>query len=306
MVATKSKPADDGTLSRKPKNRKAKKAMQIREPKLVENPKYALMIRGQSTSGVINDLLTDLCMIKKPFSKSFSRKNDIRPFEDASSLEFFAQKNDASLFAFGSHNKKRPHNLVLGRTFDYQILDMCEFGVTEFKSMKDFKGKKTGLSSRPLVVFDGDGFEHNEQLVQVKSLLFDFFRGQVQEKINLAGIEHVVVVTAVDDKIMVRTYSIGLKKAKSGDKRLPVVHLQLMGPCWNMAVRRTQFAPEDLSKSALRRPKRSHIKPKSVKNVRPDGMGDQIGRLHIDKQDLGKMANRRFKAFKGKKEAVRD
>ena len=64
--------------------------------------------------------------------------------------------------------------------------------------------------------------------------------------------------------------------------------------------------PKDLSKSALRRPKRSHIKPKSVKNVRPDGMGDQIGRLHIDKQDLGKMAKRRFKAFKGKKEAVRD
>lgn len=128
-AARKSKPASDGTLMRKPKNRKAKKAMQVREPKLVENPKNALMIRGQQTSGVINTLLTDLYMIKSPFSKHFSRKNDIRPFEDASSLEFFANKNDASLFAFGSHNKKRPDNLVIGRTYDYQILDMCEFAV---------------------------------------------------------------------------------------------------------------------------------------------------------------------------------
>lgn len=28
--------------------------------------------------------------------------------------EFFAKKTDASLFMFGSHNKKRPNNLVLG------------------------------------------------------------------------------------------------------------------------------------------------------------------------------------------------
>jgi ribosome production factor 2 len=66
-----------------------------------------------------------------------------------------------------------------------------------------------------------------------------------------------------------------------------------------MDVRRTQWAPVELAKSALRRPKQAHYKAKSVKNVRPDGIGDQYGRLHIDKQDLTKLALRRFKTFKG-------
>jgi ribosome production factor 2 len=66
-----------------------------------------------------------------------------------------------------------------------------------------------------------------------------------------------------------------------------------------MEVRRTQWAPAELEKQALRRPKNAHYKPKSIKNVRKDGIGDQYGRLHIDKQDLSKLALRRFKTFKG-------
>lgn len=44
-----------------------------------------------------------------------NRKNDIRPFEDVTSLEFLLDKNDCALFAVGTHNKKRPLNLVMVR-----------------------------------------------------------------------------------------------------------------------------------------------------------------------------------------------
>jgi len=69
----------------------------------------------------------------------FSKRNEIHPFDDITSLEFFSQKNDASLFLVATHSKKRPHNLIWARAFDHQILDMIEVGVSNFKSMKDFK-----------------------------------------------------------------------------------------------------------------------------------------------------------------------
>ena len=68
--------------------------------------------------------------------------------------------------------------------------------------------------------------------------------------------------------------------------------------CFDMEVRRTQWAPTELEKQALRRPKNAHYKPKSIKNVRKDGIGDQYGRLHIDKQDLT-TGSGRLKTFKG-------
>ena len=77
--------------------------------------------------------------LKRPNAVSFSKKNAVRPFEDASSLEFWAQKNDASLFVVGQSTKKRPDGLTFVRMYDYRVLDMCEVGVDDWKSMADFK-----------------------------------------------------------------------------------------------------------------------------------------------------------------------
>ncbi len=67
------------------------------------------------------------------------RLNPVLPFEDQSSLEFLAEKNDASLMLVGSHSKKRPHNLVMARFFDFKVLDMIELGVTGFTSAASLK-----------------------------------------------------------------------------------------------------------------------------------------------------------------------
>ena len=69
----------------------------------------------------------------------FSKKNDIKPFDDFKQFEFLSQKNDNSLFCFASHTKKRPHNLVFARMFDYQLLDMIELGVNNYTPSSNFK-----------------------------------------------------------------------------------------------------------------------------------------------------------------------
>jgi ribosome production factor 2 len=77
--------------------------------------------------------------LKRPHCISFAKKNMVRPFEDASSLEFWAQKNDASLFVIGQTTKKRPDGLTFVRCFDGRVLDMCEVGIDGFVSMNEFK-----------------------------------------------------------------------------------------------------------------------------------------------------------------------
>jgi ribosome production factor 2 len=79
--------------------------------------------------------------LKRPHALSFSKKNVVRPFEDASSLEFWANKNDASFFLVGQSTKKRPNGLVFVRMFDGRVLDMCEVGVDSFVSMHEFKAR---------------------------------------------------------------------------------------------------------------------------------------------------------------------
>lgn len=77
--------------------------------------------------------------LKKPHAIAFSKKNIIRPFEDASPVEFWAQKNDASMFVVGQSTKKRRDGMVIVRTYDGRVLDMCEVGVERFVSMSSFK-----------------------------------------------------------------------------------------------------------------------------------------------------------------------
>lgn len=116
----------------KPKTRRGKRALLKRAPRLVEELKRVVLLHGGRSSAVLKDVLTDLAALKRGECLKLSRNNDtVRPFESGGevTLEFLCQKADCSLFCVASHSKKRPHNLVLGRTFDFKLLDMLELGV---------------------------------------------------------------------------------------------------------------------------------------------------------------------------------
>merc|ERR1712183_579984 len=117
-----------GVITRivKPKTHRGKRYLENKAPKVKENTKVMMFVRGTKTSRDVTQLMKDLARLKKPYCKQFSQKNDIRPFESCEKLEFWSKNYDMSLFAFGNQSKKRPNNLILGRMFHHKLLDMVE------------------------------------------------------------------------------------------------------------------------------------------------------------------------------------
>jgi len=88
-------------------------------------------MKGRKSSELLNTLLRELHKMRGSAMSQMlmKRSHDLAPLEDGSLIERISTNYDCSLFAVGSHQKKRPNNLVFGRTFDGHILDMFEFGV---------------------------------------------------------------------------------------------------------------------------------------------------------------------------------
>eukprot|EP00557_Chaetoceros_sp_GSL56_P008763 CAMPEP_0176497944 /NCGR_PEP_ID=MMETSP0200_2-20121128/12023_1 /TAXON_ID=947934 /ORGANISM="Chaetoceros sp., Strain GSL56" /LENGTH=354 /DNA_ID=CAMNT_0017896049 /DNA_START=8 /DNA_END=1072 /DNA_ORIENTATION=+ len=281
------------------------------EAQLVEGAKSALLLKGIKCSDSMNTVLKDLRAMKAPYAKLLSKNNNIVPFQDEGqqSLEFLTTKNDCSLFALASHNKKRPNNLCIGRTFDRKILDIAELGVMRYKSLADYAGNpKKRLGSKPMMLFVGDQWHLNADYKRLQNLLIDLHRGDPVQKIVLSGLDHIIVFTIAADPNAVndgattnkplihqRTYYCKLKKNPNGGKA-PLPYLTPSGPDMDFILRRTEFATPDVWKLATKQP--TVNKAKKKKNKTTNMFGETIGRLHLEKQNIEKMGGRKSKALR--------
>ena len=66
---------------------------------------------------------------------------------------------------------------MLGCMYDGHLLDMVELGVTQFRSLSDFKNEKVAAESKPCLLFSGEAWESSEEMRRTRTLLVDFFRG---------------------------------------------------------------------------------------------------------------------------------
>lgn len=252
----------------KPKNARSKRELAKREPLPHENPKTILFLRGISSSSLVNSILTDLHSLKRPFGVRFNKKNPIHPFEDASSLEFFSQKNDASLLVFGSHSKKRQHCLTWVRCFGGQVLDMMELYVVQesARTLVQFKGQKCGIGVKPLLSFSGPQFESptTNQYTLAKSMFVDFFRGGESQTIDVEGLQLLISFFVGEDgpegqppQIHMRCWRIVTKR--SGQK-MPRVEVEEIGPRIDFTVGRIKEADEAMRKEAMKIAKGSEVR----------------------------------------------
>ncbi|KAF7934162.1 uncharacterized protein EAE97_008522 [Botrytis byssoidea] len=289
----------------KPRNARSKRALTKKAPKPVENPKTALFLRYTTCSQPTQDCLTDLHTLHLPLAKKFTKKNSIHPFDDPSSLEFFSEKNDASLLVFGSSSKKRPHSITFCRMFDYKVLDLLELNLDadSFRTLSQFKNKKCAVGLKPMILFSGTPFESpvSDEYTLAKSMFLDFFKGEPADKVDVEGLQYIVSISARDSvdgeeekpKIHLRVYLIRTKK--SGQK-LPRVEVEEMGPRMDFRVGRVKEADESIMKEAMRRARGSAERPK--KNITTDIVGDKMGRIHLGKQDLKELQTRKMKGLK--------
>ncbi|KAJ4460608.1 putative ribosome production factor 2 [Paratrimastix pyriformis] len=299
---------------RQSKTKRGRRALETRLPKLVETYKQAMIIKGAKTSEIITELLKDINYLKSPHVIRFSRHNNVLPFDVAGreSLEFFAKKNDCSLMAFGYHQKKRPHSIVFARFFAYQLLHMIELGITGYVPICCFDTPPHAPGSKPCFVFQGDLFETDEVLGVLKNLFLDFFRAAQVPAVNISGLDHVIMVTAVSPKkVLFRHYTIQMKRATGAaapapDQAAPAegaapsiptpvgstgmkVELKEMGPSIDFEVRRHQFADPALTKLAMHTKKPKAKDADIKKNLSRGLLGEELGRVHVGRQDLDEL-----------------
>jgi ribosome production factor 2 len=273
-------------------------------PQIVENTRACLLLRGEKCSNIVQLVLADIHLLKSPFTVKFTKKNQIHPFEDASSLEFFSEKNDASMIVFANHTKKRPHCLTIVRCFEYKVLDMLELYINPdtLRTLSQFKTAKPAVGLKPMIAFSGTLFDSPtpNAYTLAKSLFLDLFRGQDATEVDVEGLQYIIHFAAEEEQdgipksqIHMRVYKIITQR--SGQK-LPRIEVEEMGPRIDFRVGRIREADESAMKEALKKPKQ--LEPRTKKNIETDVIGDKIGRIHTGKQDLGTLQTRKMKGLK--------
>lgn len=291
----------------KPKNARTKRFLDNKAPQNVENPRTTLFLRYTTCSSILQLAMADLHSLKRPLAQKFNKKNSIHPFEDPSSLEFFSEKNDASLMVYGSHSKKRPHCLTLVRFFGYKVLDMIELSVVEetLRTLQQFKNAKAAAGLKPLLSFSGSAFEGptSSAYTLAKSVLTDLFKGPDVGSVDVEGLQYMIHFSVEEEsalnegmkpQIHMRCYL--LKTRKQPNSTTPRVEVEEMGPRMDFRVGRIREADPDMWKEAMRRPKGQE--PKVKKNVETDVVGDKVGRIHVGKQNLNQLQTRKMKGLK--------
>lgn len=220
--------------------------------------------------------------------------NDFTPFDDPIPLEQLTTKNECTHFFFGSHSKKRPDNVILGRLYEHEVLDMVELAIKDFQGLNEFKNEKIGPHVKPCVIFNGYKWKLTEELRRLRNILLDLFHKESVDTIRLQGLEHVISFTVAEDlTIHMRSYRILLKK--SGQKT-PRIELEEIGPSVDFTMRRIKMASKDLFKNAIKKP--APLKVTARKNVTRDELGNVHGRVHVGKQDVNRVQTRKMKGLK--------
>jgi len=301
----------------KPRNARTARIVKAREPQQVESRKRVLLLHGGKCPQPVSSVLKTVHTLTKPDSVLLNKKNnDVHPFEDTSSLEFLAQKNDCGVVVFGAHSKKRPNNIIVLRIFDGKVLDMAELLLVLPPDQPEKEQKlQIGVEMKPLMLFAGSQWDDTSSSEQaalygtLKSLMLDLFQGEEVSSIDVAGLQYILMVAAGESSsastdlndpankpvLHLRWYRI--RTMRSNNAKIPRVELDPIGPSFDFRVGRYREADHGVMREALKHGRRPND-ARTKKNIVTDLVGDKIGRVHLGKQDLSTLQTRKMKGLK--------
>ncbi|OII72824.1 uncharacterized protein cubi_03694 [Cryptosporidium ubiquitum] len=294
-----------------------------RESQVNEETKRRLIIKGSKCKENIQSLLKDLFKI---FPRAYTKivrgitKGELitSPWVDFHKMEQLSYKHGSSISIFANSSKKHPFRLIFTRYYDSHILDMYEFNVLNYKGISPIV-ELPKYGSKPIVICQGAPFESDDVYKSMRAMFFDTFSGPIVRgsKLFLKGFDHLILITAYESKtekntdhssiiglqdskiyIDIRSYLIHLNKPTEhipneslikSDQSLilngsPRAILSEIGLQIKMELVKHQIPDKSLLKSAMMIPR--EIKPKKVKNITTNVLGESIGRIHVGKQDL--------------------
>lgn len=273
-------------------------------------------MHGSKCPHPVATVLKTIHTLTKPDAVQLHKKNEnVYPFEDPSSLEFLALKNECGVVVFGTHSKKRPNNITIMRTYDGKLLDMLELLVLVPEQENKDQLLQVGIAMKPLILFSGSQWNDTSASAQaaqystIKSIMLDLFQGEEISSIDVAGLQFLLMIAAgessngsadMDDPtnkpvLHLRWYKI--RTLRSDNPKIPRVELDPVGPTFDFRVGRYREADASAMRDALRHGRRPN-EARTKKNIETDLVGDKIGRVHLGKQDLSTLQTRKMKGLK--------
>ncbi|KAF9763028.1 Ribosome production factor 2 like protein [Nosema granulosis] len=199
-------------------------------------------------------------------------KRDIDPYKDTELTEKLLAKTNTKLFM----NINKSNQLVLGRSFNNEIIDMLQFKIVDCKLTKDFDVPGFELHSKYFILLNNIKDKRKENL-------FIDLLNMRSSKICLEGVNYCWVVSRTDSVFVWKYCRVFNDNS-----------IQDVGPSLNMVLENAYHCGDEKYKLAVG----ENSNKKKSKNTYKNAFNDKIGVLHIDKQDLKEVKTRKSKAYK--------
>jgi ribosome production factor 2 len=188
------------------------------------------------------------------------------------------------MFACGTHQKKRPDNLIFGRMFAEHILDMFEFGVSEYVPVSQFNTKDMSTHIKPILLFQGEQFDFSLKHMRFKNFLIDFFKITDYEEANISELKRVMVFSSITEKFVTfKQYEINAEaQINVTDVKNHTLRMNEVGPRFTLGWRRDKIASDELFKEACKQPRlRNPELHKARKNQYTNEFGEKMGKVFL-------------------------